>query len=127
MLLTARAGKLKTHELREKDKAELEGLLTEHRKQLASLRVEQISGGNQTKLSKIREVRKAIARIETVIHQETLHQVRKKYAGKKARAHRPRDLRQKKVSSHVRPPARPPASPSSSSTDARHPPRHEAV
>lgn len=84
------------HELREKDKAELEGLLTEHRKQLATLRVEQISGGNQSKLSKIREVRKAIARIETVIHQETLHQVRKKYAGK-ARAHRPRDLRQKKT------------------------------
>lgn len=60
------------------------------------LRVEQISGGNQTKLSKIREVRKAIARIQTVINQETLHQVRKKYSGKEAR-HRPRDLRQKKT------------------------------
>jgi large subunit ribosomal protein L35e len=58
--------------------------------------VEQISGGNQTKLSKIREVRKSIARIQTVINQETLHQVRKKYSGKEAR-HRPRDLRQKKT------------------------------
>ena len=39
--------------------------------------------------------RKSIARILTVINQETLHQVRKSYAGNKAG--RPRDLRQKKT------------------------------
>merc|ERR1712169_47769 len=85
----------KTQELRQKDKKELESLLEEHREQLAQLRIEQQSSGNATKLSKIREVRKSVARIQTVINQETLHQVRKYQKGKDAR-HRPRDLRQKK-------------------------------
>ncbi len=40
---TTTAGKLRVHDLREKDKAELEQLLTEHRKQLGTLRVEQVS------------------------------------------------------------------------------------
>merc|ERR1711964_378368 len=76
----------KTQELRQKDKKELETLLEEHREQLAQLRIEQQSSGNATKLSKIREVRKSVARIQTVINQETLHQVRKKYQkGKDAR------------------------------------------
>merc|ERR1712176_799315 len=86
--------KLKTVELREKDKPELLALLEEHRKELADLRVAQISGGNQSKLSKIKEVRKSIARINTVINQQTKHQVRISYSGKRRR---PRDLRQKKT------------------------------
>merc|ERR1711959_867718 len=81
----------KTQELRQKDKKELESLLEEHREQLAQLRIEQQSSGNATKLSKIREVRKSVARIQTVINQETLHQVRKKYQKGKDARHRPRD------------------------------------
>lgn len=40
----ATTGKIKTVELRSKDKSELETLLADHRKQLGQLRIEQISG-----------------------------------------------------------------------------------
>lgn len=53
-----------------------------------------VTGGAASKLSKIRVVRKSIARVLTVIHQTQKENLRKYYKGKK---YKPRDLRPKKT------------------------------
>merc|ERR1711992_46331 len=84
--------KVKAHELRGKKKEELVEQLEELKQELASLRVAKVTGGAASKLSKIRVVRKSIARVLTVTNQKQKSELRKFYKDKKAK---PLDLRKK--------------------------------
>ncbi|KAL0274220.1 UNVERIFIED_CONTAM: hypothetical protein PYX00_006692 [Menopon gallinae] len=87
-------GKVKCSELRTKDKKELLKQLEELKTELTSLRVAKVTGGAASKLSKIRVVRKAIARVYIVMHQKQKENLRKFYKNKK---YKPLDLRMKKT------------------------------
>merc|ERR1712070_156796 len=91
---TATMGKLKVHELRSKNKSDLEKQLEELKTELAALRVAKVTGGAASKLSKIKVVRKSIARVLTVINQTQKSQLRLFYKDKKLL---PLDLRTKKT------------------------------
>ncbi|XP_023227141.1 large ribosomal subunit protein uL29 [Centruroides vittatus] len=86
--------KVKARELRGKKKEDLLKQLEELKQELGALRVAKVTGGAASKLSKIRVVRKSIARVLTVIHQTQKENLRKYYKGKK---YKPRDLRPKKT------------------------------
>uniref|UniRef100_T1IR30 Large ribosomal subunit protein uL29 n=1 Tax=Strigamia maritima TaxID=126957 RepID=T1IR30_STRMM len=86
--------KVKAHELRGKKKEDLLKQLEELKQELAALRVAKVTGGPASKLSKIRVVRKSIARVLTVIHQTQKDNLRKYYKGN---IHKPLDLRRKKT------------------------------
>merc|ERR1712070_899026 len=86
--------RLKVHELRNKGKADLEKQLEELKTELAALRVAKVTGGAASKLSKIKVVRKSIARVLTVINQTQKSQLRLFYKDKKLL---PLDLRTKKT------------------------------
>ncbi|XP_078605960.1 large ribosomal subunit protein uL29-like [Branchiostoma floridae x Branchiostoma japonicum] len=86
--------KIKAHELRGKKKEELLKQLSELKEELSQLRVAKVTGGAASKLSKIRIVRKSIARVMTVIHQTQKENLRKFYKKKK---YIPLDLRYKKT------------------------------
>jgi len=62
--------------------------------ELQGLRVAKVTGGTASKLSKIRVVRKAIARVHIVMNQKQKENLRKLYKNKK---YRPLDLRPKKT------------------------------
>merc|ERR1712021_280710 len=94
LLLSARMAKLKVHELRTKNKADLMKQLEELKTELAALRVAKVTGGAASKLSKIKVVRKSIARVLTVINQTQKSQLRVFYKGKDLQ---PLDLRFKKT------------------------------
>ncbi|TPX33179.1 hypothetical protein SmJEL517_g03796 [Synchytrium microbalum] len=81
-------------ELRSKTKAELTKQLDELKQELASLRVQKVAGGNASKLAKIKDVRKSVARVKTVVTQTQRDQLRLYYKGKK---YIPLDLRPKKT------------------------------
>eukprot|EP01041_Mallomonas_annulata_P009775 gene9775-20332_t len=87
-------GKVKAHELRSKTKSELLKQLDEFRQELSSLRVAKVTNGAASKLAKIGEVRKSIARVLTVYNQQTKSKLREKFTGQKSM---PIDLRQKKT------------------------------
>ena len=88
-------GKIKAYELREKSRDELLKQLDELKNELSQLRVSKVSGqGGPSKLSKIRVIRKAIARVLTVVNQNDREAQRKNY---KKRAYKPLDLRYKKT------------------------------
>ncbi|KAL5483815.1 hypothetical protein EMCRGX_G020230 [Ephydatia muelleri] len=87
-------GKLKAHELRGKTKEDLLKQLEELKTELSQLRVHKVTGGTASKLSKIKVVRKSIARVLTVINQTQRENLRKFYADKKFL---PTDLREKKT------------------------------
>merc|ERR1711988_1330215 len=91
---TATMGKIKVHELREKNKSELTKQLEELKTELAALRVAKVTGGAASKLSKIKVVRKSIAAVLTVINQTQKEQLRLFYKGKK---YTPLDLRKKQT------------------------------
>ncbi|TKR73063.1 hypothetical protein L596_020419 [Steinernema carpocapsae] len=86
--------KLKVAEIRGKKKDELMKTLEDQKQELASLRVAKVTGGAQSKLTKLRVVRKNIARVLTVINQTQKSELRKFYKGKK---YQPIDLRTKKT------------------------------
>ncbi|KAK0403077.1 hypothetical protein QR680_016705 [Steinernema hermaphroditum] len=86
--------KVKVAELRGKKKDELLKTLDDQKTELASLRVAKVTGGAQSKLNKIRVVRKNIARVLTIINQTQKSELRKFYKGKK---YQPIDLRAKKT------------------------------
>jgi len=86
--------RVKARELRGKKREELESQLDTLKQELLALRVSKVTGTNATKLSKIREVRKSIARVLTVIHQTQKDNLRKFFHGKK---YKPKDLRLKKT------------------------------
>merc|ERR1712179_487046 len=87
-------GKIKCSELRNKKKEELTKQLDDLKTELAQLRVAKVTGGAASKLSKIRVVRKSIARVYIVMHQKQKENLRKFYKGKK---YKPLDLRPKKT------------------------------
>mmetsp|Transcript_10450 Transcript_10450/g.27811 ORF Transcript_10450/g.27811 Transcript_10450/m.27811 type:complete len:125 (+) Transcript_10450:114-488(+) len=86
--------KVKAHELRSKSKAELLKQVEDLKKELAQLQVAKVTGGNVSKLSKISNVRKSIARVLTVISQTQRENLKVLYANKK---YKPLDLRPKKT------------------------------
>merc|ERR1712066_655581 len=74
--------------------AELEAQLTKYRQDLANLRVATVTSGGASKLGKIHDVRKSIAKVLTVINQSQKTQLQKFYRGKKFK---PVDLRPRKT------------------------------
>ena len=84
----------KAHELRTKNKAELERQAADLKMELSQLRVAKATGGSQSKLSKIKQVRRSIARVLTVMTQQKRDSFRAFYAKKK---YKPLDLRPKKT------------------------------
>ncbi|XP_052791792.1 60S ribosomal protein L35-like [Mya arenaria] len=88
------AVKVKAKELRGKKKEDLQKQLIDLKTELATLRVSKVTGGAASKLSKIRVVRKSIARVFTVIHQTQKENLRKYYRNK---PYKPKDLRPKKT------------------------------
>uniref|UniRef100_A0A2I3H0M8 Large ribosomal subunit protein uL29 n=1 Tax=Nomascus leucogenys TaxID=61853 RepID=A0A2I3H0M8_NOMLE len=73
--------KIKARDLRGKKK-ELLKQLDDLKVELSQLRVAKVTGGAAFKLSKIRVVRKSIARVLTVINQTQKENLRKSYKGK---------------------------------------------
>merc|ERR1711962_1646535 len=90
--ITSNITKIKAHELRGKKKEELEDQLKQLKQELSQLRVAKVTGGQASKLCKIRVVRKGIARVLTVIHETQKENLRKFYKGSK---YKPLDLRRK--------------------------------
>ncbi|KAJ3005918.1 60S ribosomal protein L35 [Thoreauomyces humboldtii] len=86
--------KVRTHDLRNKTKADLTKQLDDLKQELASLRVQKVAGAAGSKLAKIHDVRKSVARVNTVISQTQRDQLRIFYKGKK---YIPLDLRVKKT------------------------------
>lgn len=87
-------GKLRATELREKKIKELVSQVGDLKKELATLRVAQVTNGAASKLSKIAVVRKNIARVMTVVNQKARTEMRKQVEGKKRV---PKQLREKKT------------------------------
>ncbi|KAI4482787.1 PREDICTED: 60S ribosomal protein L35 [Polistes canadensis] len=87
-------GKVKCSDLRSKDKKELLKQLDELKTELTSLRVAKVTGGAASKLSKIRVVRKAIARVYIIMHQKQKENLRLLFRNNK---YKPLDLRPKKT------------------------------
>merc|ERR1712112_590037 len=86
--------KIKCSDLRTKKKEELTKQLEDLKNELGSLKVAKVTGGAASKLSKIRVVRKSIARVYIVMHQKQKENLRKLYKNKK---YIPLDLRPKKT------------------------------
>ncbi|GJQ84091.1 putative ribosomal L29 protein [Trypoxylus dichotomus] len=86
--------RLKSSDLRAKDKKDLTKQLSDLKTELTNLRVAKVTGGAPSKLSKIRSVRKAIARVYIVMHQKQKENLRKFYKNKK---YKPLDIRPKKT------------------------------
>lgn len=85
---------VKAYELRGLPKEELLKTLAENRKQLAELHVAKVTGGAPSKIAKIKQVRKNIARTLTVHNQQQKEGIRKASAGAKYIS---KDLRVKKT------------------------------
>lgn len=85
---------VRTSDLRSKSKADLEKEAEGLRIELGQLRVAKVTGGPALKLCKIREVRKSIARVLTVLTAQKRQALKEHYAGKK---YKPLDLRPKKT------------------------------
>lgn len=86
---------IKIKDLRERTKDELLKQLTEFKKELSQLRVAQQTGGADTRLGRIRPIRKSIARILTVLNKNERTNLRKFYSEKKIRSKAPKALRPK--------------------------------
>nr|CAG4649900.1 EOG090X0NXS [Scapholeberis mucronata] len=86
--------KVKCRDLRTKKKEELLKQLDELKKELSQLRVAKVTSGAASKLSKIRVVRKSIARVLIVMNQKQKENLRKVYKNKK---YKPLDLRSKRT------------------------------
>ncbi len=68
--------------LRRKTVEELLKSLSEHRKELASLRVNKVSSGVASKLAKVKVVRKTIARILTLVNQKRRAELKEAFSTK---------------------------------------------
>ncbi|KIW32123.1 60S ribosomal protein L35 [Cladophialophora immunda] len=84
--------KVKPGQLWGKSKDDLKKQLDELKTELGQLRVQKIAGGASSKLTRIHDLRKSIARVLTVINANQRHQLRLFYAKKK---YLPLDLRPK--------------------------------
>ena len=85
---------VKASTLRKKTEEQLNKDLEEYRKNLAELKFNKVSASHQMKVSKLRTVRKDIARVLTVLNTMKKDAAREKYAKAK---HRPLDLRPQKT------------------------------
>jgi len=88
------SGKVKTAALWSKNKEELTKQLGELKTELGQLRVQKIAGGSSSKLTKIHDIRKSIAKVLTVINANQRSQLRLFYKNKK---YMPLDLRPKQT------------------------------
>ncbi|KAH7114231.1 ribosomal L29 protein-domain-containing protein, partial [Dendryphion nanum] len=84
----------KTAHLWSKSKEDLNTQLQELKSELIQLRTSKVTGGASTKLTRIHDVRKGIARVLTVINVNQRQQLRLFYKGKK---YLPLDLRPKQT------------------------------
>eukprot|EP00195_Chlamydomonas_chlamydogama_P009670 CAMPEP_0202898572 /NCGR_PEP_ID=MMETSP1392-20130828/7060_1 /ASSEMBLY_ACC=CAM_ASM_000868 /TAXON_ID=225041 /ORGANISM="Chlamydomonas chlamydogama, Strain SAG 11-48b" /LENGTH=130 /DNA_ID=CAMNT_0049584543 /DNA_START=63 /DNA_END=455 /DNA_ORIENTATION=+ len=93
--------KVRAHELRGKSKQELLNQLKELKGELSALRVAKVTGGAPNKLSKIKVVRKSIARVLTVYRQNQRTALKSKIEedakNKSGKAYFPLDMRAKKT------------------------------
>ncbi|KAK5127732.1 60S ribosomal protein L35 [Cryomyces antarcticus] len=87
-------GKVKAAQLWGKNKDDLKKQLDDLKTELVQLRTQKIAGGASSKLTKIHDVRKSIARVLTVINANQRSQLRLFYKGKK---YLPLDLRPKQT------------------------------
>jgi len=85
---------VKAYELRSQTKEEILKTLADLRKELAELAVSKVTSGAASKVAKIGSVRKDIARVLTVYHQQQKEGARKACAGAQ---YLPTDLRVKKT------------------------------
>ncbi|KAK4508037.1 hypothetical protein PRZ48_001774 [Zasmidium cellare] len=88
------SGKVKASQLWGKNKDELKKQLDDLKAELVQLRTQKIAGGAQSKLTKIHDVRKSIARVLTIINANQRAQLRLFYKNKK---YLPLDLRPKQT------------------------------
>ncbi|RDW85786.1 60S ribosomal protein L35 [Coleophoma crateriformis] len=88
------SGKVKTGQLWSKKKEDLQIQLNNLKTELGQLRVQKIAGGSSSKLTKIHDIRKSIAKVLTVINANQRAQLRIFYKGKK---YLPLDLRAKQT------------------------------
>ncbi|KAK9879494.1 hypothetical protein WA026_006564 [Henosepilachna vigintioctopunctata] len=72
--------------MRTKDKKELTKHLEELKTELTNLRVAKVTGGEASRLSKIRVVRRAIARVYIVMYKKRKENLRKLYKNKNIQA-----------------------------------------
>ncbi|MCJ1481051.1 60S ribosomal protein L35 [Schaereria dolodes] len=86
--------KVKAGTLWGKSKDDLKKQLDDLKSELGQLRVQKIAGGAASKLTKIHDLRKSIARVLTVINANQRTQLRLYYKGKK---YLPLDLRPKQT------------------------------
>ncbi|PMD17465.1 60S ribosomal protein L35 [Hyaloscypha hepaticicola] len=86
--------KVKTGQLWSKSKADLAKQLGELKTELGQLRTQKIAGGSASKLTKIHDIRKSIAKVLTVINANQRAQLRLFYKNKK---YLPLDLRPKQT------------------------------
>jgi large subunit ribosomal protein L35e len=91
--------RVKAHELRGKSKEDLLKQLGELKQDLYQLKVAKVTGGSQTNLLNIKELRKGIARVLTVLTLKTREAVRNVFSHKKKK---PLDLREKGTRAHRR-------------------------
>ncbi|EAT85500.2 hypothetical protein SNOG_06849 [Parastagonospora nodorum SN15] len=85
---------LKTAQLWNKSKEDLASQLADLKSELIQLRTAKVAGGSNTKLTRIHDVRKGIAKVLTVINANQRAQLRLFYKGKK---YTPLDLRSKQT------------------------------
>ncbi|KAH0562115.1 60S ribosomal protein L35 [Trichoglossum hirsutum] len=88
------SGKVKTAQLWGKGKEDLKKQLEDLKTELGQLRVQKIAGGAASKLTKIHDLRKSIAKVLTVINANQRSQLRLFYKNKK---YLPLDLRPKQT------------------------------
>ncbi|KHJ34030.1 putative 60s ribosomal protein l35 [Erysiphe necator] len=88
------SSKVKAGQLWAKNKADLTKQLGELKTELGQLRTQKIAGGSASKLTKIHDIRKSIARVLTIINSKQRSQLRLFYKGKK---YLPLDLRPKQT------------------------------
>ncbi|KAF1365021.1 60S ribosomal protein-like protein L35 [Lizonia empirigonia] len=93
-MLPQSQSKVKTAQLWNKSKDELATQLADLKSELISLRTAKVAGGSSTKLTRIHDVRKGIAKVLTVINANQRAQLRLFYKGKK---YLPLDLRSKQT------------------------------
>ena len=77
------AKSLRPKNLREKDETSLESTLKELQKELQDLKISKVSSGVASKLAKIRVVRKAIARILTLLNEKRRNGVKNAFRNRK--------------------------------------------
>ncbi|KAI9732503.1 MAG: 60S ribosomal protein L35 [Claussenomyces sp. TS43310] len=88
------SGKVKTGALWTKNKDDLKKQLGELKTELGQLRTQKIAGGSASKLTKIHDLRKSVAKVLTVINANQRAQLRIFYKSKK---YLPLDLRPKQT------------------------------